>query len=865
MREAKLSPWWADYRKAAEDEIAGLEKRGTWELVPIADVPKGKNILRGKFVFDDKRDTLGKLVRFKARFVAMGFTQKEGMDFFETYAGVVNTKTFRTLLSILNSNSEYSMEHWDVKLAFTVAPVEEELYMHQPEGFVKEGQENFVCRLRKSLYGLKQSARNWKNFLTAKMLCARFTPALFDSAIFLSEFFSDKNIEMPIKNSSRRDDTQSRGDAWCIVATHVDDIFPLYNHAGKALRDKLFALLSSSFETSNLGEISWALKTSIERDRLGGVLKISQTQFVREFLEAKGLLDAKGVETPAVDYGGDASMSEEDLPQTASEKAEVSKLTFREDIGSLFWIASISRPDIYFAVHRASKWQNKPSLKLWRWLDRIKKYLLHTMDLGIIYTRGRTQVFSAYCDAAFATESCALSRIGWLFLHRGNLVSWGSENPKRVMTSSTEVECSALTYLCKEVMWQRVVHAEMKSEMECVEIFEDNQACISMCSGAHTTHKRSKHFDIEFNFCRQSVELKEVSLTYCPTDLQNADLLTKPLGERKFIFFRDRILGSRDLQDHVFPLLHIVTNMVFVNDSMNHFALPESGLGPSGVSPGLSPLNIPMYTGFVSSSSLCGLANSVHMPGASSSSSCSALGAGLPCSSSSSASVFGPRSPASSHEFASENKREADNDPFGCFDRVSDDSDESSIIDPDSDYWKTRLDDVPPIDETPEGKYTNALCNFWAGMIEMSELVRRVQDPDALAAFDKVVHNAANIITRDPGSAERVEATKDMLNYLESIRNHLPKAVLKASGFYLYAAPLMLSGMVEKAQRYLKKNCKGGPSEYQWRVFDHISSINHDSVVVARAPSKANPVIHSLLCSKFNPSYQIVGFDPCLL
>ena len=159
------SPWWPQSKLAAEPEILGHEKNGTWELVPISSVPRGKNILRGKFVFDDKRGENGKIIRFKARFVAMGFTQVYGSDYFETFAGVVVTKTFRIMLSILNENPEYEMEHWDIKMAFTMASVDEELYMHQPEGFRKKGTD-FVCRLKKSLYGIKQAARNFSLLVT---------------------------------------------------------------------------------------------------------------------------------------------------------------------------------------------------------------------------------------------------------------------------------------------------------------------------------------------------------------------------------------------------------------------------------------------------------------------------------------------------------------------------------------------------------------------------------------------------------------------------------------------------------------------------------------------------------------------------
>ena len=123
-KEAMLTPWRKSYFEAAKKEIEGHEKSNTWTLVPRSSMPPGKSIIRGKWVFADKRDEAGQMLKFKARFVAMGFTQKYGEDFSETFAGVVIGKTFRVMLSILVSDPQYEMQHWDVRMAFTQAKLD---------------------------------------------------------------------------------------------------------------------------------------------------------------------------------------------------------------------------------------------------------------------------------------------------------------------------------------------------------------------------------------------------------------------------------------------------------------------------------------------------------------------------------------------------------------------------------------------------------------------------------------------------------------------------------------------------------------------------------------------------------------------
>jgi hypothetical protein len=134
--------------------------------VNITDLPRNTNILRAKFVFDIKRGGGGEFLKYKARMVACGYTQVEGVDYFDTYASVMNTKSFRVLLALYNKDASMSMQHWDVKQAFVNAPLEETVYVHQVKGFERPGQLEKILKLNKALYGTRQAAHAWQKYLS---------------------------------------------------------------------------------------------------------------------------------------------------------------------------------------------------------------------------------------------------------------------------------------------------------------------------------------------------------------------------------------------------------------------------------------------------------------------------------------------------------------------------------------------------------------------------------------------------------------------------------------------------------------------------------------------------------------------------
>lgn len=542
-REARASDYWGDYFKAEEEEMQNHSENGTWRLVDMKSLPIGTKILRTKWVYDDKKGPDGLINRFKARLTAMGCFQRDGVDYLDTYAAVMRTKTFRVLLQILNSNASNTMEHWDVKAAFINAPLEEDLYIYQPEGHEIPGMENLVCKLDKALYGLKQASNAWKKFLSGILFDCGFTPLMKDEAVFMGH-----------------------GDdgGWCFIGTHVDDLFPLFNVAGRTLRDRVFAIVSSRVVVSNGGEVHWALKTLIQRDRANGILKISQAQFTREIIQRFSFTDLLPASTPAFDQGPLATMTDDDLPKSEGEVTSMHEAhPFYEAIGCLWWLANISRPDIYLAVFRASQFVSKPSKKLWLWIVRIFRYLIYDPSLGVVFTRpeliddakiapSSTPLLKGSVDASYADGPKMRSTLGQIYWFLGGLVDWNSKMSTRILDSSTDAECCSLVVFGKENMWLRDLLKELgifKVNSPTI-VLEDNTAAIAL-SGQGPT-KRTRHFDISWYKFKEFVQLDEIKLEYRNTHDNPADFFTKPLAVGKFVYFRDLIMGGKDLQNFKF-------------------------------------------------------------------------------------------------------------------------------------------------------------------------------------------------------------------------------------------------------------------------------------------------------------------------
>ena len=223
------------WRTAIQEELKALKINGTWkEEIP----PKGTNLVSTKWVFTVKIKNDGTLDRFKARLVARGFSQLYGVDYFETFAPTVRMDTLRIFLAIA-AMKDLELIHIDVKNAFTESPLKEKIYLKPPKGVqVTSG---YALRVLRSLYGLKQAARDWNLLCRDQLRTMGFKQSLSDPCLFIH---SVRNIQLLI---------------------YVDDL--LCATDDKASSDWVYSELSKRFTIKNLGLVSKLLGIRITQDR----------------------------------------------------------------------------------------------------------------------------------------------------------------------------------------------------------------------------------------------------------------------------------------------------------------------------------------------------------------------------------------------------------------------------------------------------------------------------------------------------------------------------------------------------------------------------------------------------------------------
>lgn len=488
--------------EAMQDEISSLQENNTWTLKGL---PDGRKAIGCKWVFKIKRDANGNIQRFKARLVAQGFSQKYGDDYDEVFAPVVKQTTFRVLLSIA-AKTNMKVFHLDAKTAFLNGSLKETLFMKQPPGFVQEGEENKVCHLNKSIYGLKQAAKSWNDALHQVLIAAEFRQSNADPCLY----------------------SKLTNGIWCYVLVYVDDI--LVASSQTELLDEVQKLLASKFSINNLGLIKSYLGLDISKDK-NGIYGLNQNSYVRKVLNDFGLSDAKISNIPlSTDYGKDNS--ERDV--------FIDNENYQKLIGCLLYLAVNSRPDISASVSILAQKTSQPTQYDWIELKRILKYLKGTAHLKLTSVKENDTMLVGYADANWAEDrSDRKSNSGYIFFVFGMPVSWTCKKQSCVALSSTEAEFISLSEACKEAVWLRRLLNDFNQHLNTpTVIFEDNQSCLKLIQDEKLSN-RSKHIDTKCYFVKDHVQRKDVLCEYCPTEFMLADMLTKPLAAKRLEYLRE--------------------------------------------------------------------------------------------------------------------------------------------------------------------------------------------------------------------------------------------------------------------------------------------------------------------------------------
>ncbi|GJX75491.1 transposable element [Tanacetum coccineum] len=355
---SKDSDMWS---AAMGEEIESLHKNNTWALVKL---PEGRKVVGCKWVFKKKTGLSGSdNIRFKARLVAKGFSQKEGIDYNEIFSPVVRHTSIRVLLSLV-AHHDLELEQLDVKTAFLHGDLEEEIYMSQPEGFVVQGKEDYVCKIRKSLYGLKQSPKQW---------------APSGSLIYLLLYVDDM----------------------LVAAKDMEEI------------KKLKILLNTEFDMKDLGAARKILGMEIIRDRKHGKLFLSQKSYIEKIISRFGMSSAKSVNTP---FSANFRLSTAYAPQSEAEIEYMSRIPYASAVGSLMYVMVCTRPDIAHAMSVVSRYMAHPGKEHWNAVKRIFRYLKGTSDVGLIYGGEREYLVAGYSDSDYAADLDARrSLTGYVF------------------------------------------------------------------------------------------------------------------------------------------------------------------------------------------------------------------------------------------------------------------------------------------------------------------------------------------------------------------------------------------------------------------------------------------------------------------
>ena len=481
----------AEWEEAMNKEINALLRNETWVLVPR---PEDQKVIKNRWVYQFKEPTTERSSTYKARLVAKGCSQTYGQDYFETYAPVARLSTLRLMLAMAVQRKAF-IHQMDVDNAFINGNLDELVYMEQPIGFTDTHQPDLVCKLNKTLYGLKQAANRWYELISHVLKDIGMVQTKSDQGLFHG-FIHDAHI-------------------WIIL--YVDDVLLITNDVAGLSHVK--SQLQRKFRMKDMGNAEKFLGIHLRYDIGNGILQISQADKILRMLQRFNMLECKPVSTPldktTISFSEPGSPLNGDVP-------------YREAVGCFMYLSACSRPDISYATTLLSRYCDKATTSHWNLVKRVFRYLKGTHGYQLVYKCCNSQCLDIYTDADWAGLADRKSISGNAIFYGNCLVDWNVKQQSVVALSTTESEIIAMVEGYKSLKHMKKILEELNHNNITVTLYCDNQPSIAICKQQGYSG-RAKHIELRHLAIQDYYARGEFTIKYCPSSSMRADIFTKPL------------------------------------------------------------------------------------------------------------------------------------------------------------------------------------------------------------------------------------------------------------------------------------------------------------------------------------------------
>ncbi|CAI7803026.1 unnamed protein product [Closterium sp. NIES-54] len=486
----------SQWQAAMDAEMFSWKSTGTYvDEVP----PPGANIVSGMWIFRVKRPP-GSPPVFKARYVACGFSQRQGVDFFHTFSPTPKMTTLRVLLHVA-AQRDYELHSLEFSTAFLQGSLHEEIWLRRPPGFTGSFPAGTQWSLRRPVYGLRQAPREWHDTLRTTLAALGFAPSTADPSLFL-----------------RTDATLPP----FYVLVYVDDL--VFATADTEALTHMKSELQKRHTCTDLGELTSYLGLRITRDRAQHTITLTQSHMVQQVLQRFGFTYSSPQSTP---LPTGQSLSAPPLDESVEPSGPYPEL-----VGCLMYLMTCTRPDLEYPLSLLARYVAPGRHRKVHWdaAKRVLRFLCSTSGTGLVLGGRARVVLTGHADASWVDDlATQRSSQGYTFSLGSGSVSWRSTRSSSVLSSSCEAEIYAGAMAAQELRWLTYLLTDL-GEAPCSPpvLYVDNKAMLALYQ-EHRLEHRTKHIALRYFVARELQRRGQLCLAYVASLANTADVFTKAL------------------------------------------------------------------------------------------------------------------------------------------------------------------------------------------------------------------------------------------------------------------------------------------------------------------------------------------------